>query len=78
MMAGPNYVNSTQLSDSSWNDDPYSTGLALRALANIKPNLSIFSTDMVFSNPTPKVGDTISIAASIHNEGPVVANNIFV
>ena len=72
------YLTSTQLSNGSWNDDPYSTALALRALANIKPNLSIFSTDLVFSNPTPKVGDTISIAATIHNEGPVVANNILV
>jgi hypothetical protein len=73
-----NYLTSTQLSNGSWNDDPYSTALALRALANIKPNLSIFSTDMVFSNPSPKVGDTITITAIIHNEGPVVANNIFV
>ena len=73
-----NYHTSTQLSNGSWNDDPYSTALALRALANIKPNLSIFSTDMVFSNPAPKVGDTISIAATIHNEGPAVANNILV
>jgi squalene cyclase len=36
-----NYLTSTQLPNGSWNDDPYSTALALRALANVKPNLSV-------------------------------------
>lgn len=37
-------------------DDPYSTSLVLRALANVKPNLSITSEDITFSNPTSTVG----------------------
>ena len=65
-----NYLTSTQLSNGSWNDDPYSTALALRALAHVKPNFSIIPTDIAFSNPTPKIGDTITITATIYNEGP--------
>lgn len=68
-----NYLTSTQLPNGSWDDDPYSTALALRALANVKPNLSISSSDITFSNPTPTVGDTITITAVIHNEGPAQA-----
>ena len=48
-----NYLISTQLPNGSWNDDPYSTALALRALANVKPNLSITSRrhHLLESNP---------------------------
>ena len=72
------YLTTTQLPNGSWNDDPYSTALALRALAHIKPNLSIFSTDITFSNSNPKVGDTITITATIYNEGPANADNVVV
>lgn len=73
-----NYLTSTQLPNGSWDDDPYSTALALRALANVKPNLSIFPTDITFSNPNPKIGDTITITATIYNEGPANADNVLV
>ena len=73
-----NYLISTQLPNGSWEDDPYSTALALRALANVKPNLSISSSDITFSNPTPIVGETITITATIHNEGPAGAENVLV
>lgn len=73
-----NYLTSTQLPNGSWNDDPYSTALALRALAHVKPNLSIIPTDITFSNPNPRIGDTITITARVYNEGPAVANNIVV
>lgn len=48
---------------------PYSTALALRALANVKPNLSISSNDITFSNSTPTAGQTIIISANIKNSG---------
>ena len=51
-----NYLISTQLPDGSWDEDPYSTALALRALAMVKPNLSISASDITFSNPAPTVG----------------------
>lgn len=72
------YLTATQQANGSWNDDPYSTALALRALANVKPNLTITSTDITFSNPTPTIGDTISITANVHNTGPTQADAVFV
>lgn len=73
-----NYLTSSQLPDGSWNDDPYSTALALRALANVKPNLSISATDITFSKPNPTVGDTIMITANIKNTGPAQADNVLI
>jgi squalene cyclase len=73
-----NYLLTTQLPNGSWEDDPYSTALALRALANVKPNLSISSSDITFSNPTPTVGETITITANIKNTGPSQADNVSV
>ena len=73
-----NYLTSTQLPNGSWNDDPYSTALALRALTNVKPNLSISSNDITFSNPTPTVGETITITANIKNTGVAPAENVTV
>jgi len=73
-----NYLTSNQSADGSWLQDPYSTALALRALANVKPNLSISSSDITFSNPTPTAGETITISANIKNSGPAQADNIVV
>jgi len=73
-----NYLTTTQLANGSWNDDPYSTALALRALANVKPNLAISSSDISFSNAMLTVGDTITITATIKNTGPANAENILV
>lgn len=72
------YLLSTQLPNGSWNNDPYSTALALRALANVKPNLSITSSDITFSNPTPTVGETITVTASIHNSGLAQADSVLI
>jgi len=55
-----NYLIASQLLNGSWNDDPYSTALALRALASVKPNLTIFSSDITFSDSAPTVGETIT------------------
>jgi subtilase family serine protease len=73
-----NYLITTQLPDGSWEEDPYSTALALRALAYVKPNLSITSNDIAFSNYTPVDGETIDINAIVHNDGPGVAENVIV
>jgi len=72
------YLLTNQLPNGSWNDDPYSTALALRALANVKPNLTISSSDIIFSNQTPTVGDTVTITATIHNTGIAQVDNITV
>lgn len=73
-----NYLTSTQLPNGSWNDDPYSTALALRALAHVKPNLSILPGDITFSNPNPRIGDIITITATIYNEGPANADSVMI
>jgi len=45
-----------ELTNGSWNDDPYPIVLALRTLANVKPNLIIMPSDITFSNPNAKLG----------------------
>jgi subtilase family serine protease len=72
------YLLTNQLTNGSWNDDPYSTALALRALSNVKPNLSITNADITFSNPAPTVGDTITITATIHNTGIAQVEGVLV
>lgn len=70
------YLTSTQLPNGSWNDDPYSTALALRALANVKPNLSISSSDITYTPSVPTIGDTVTITATVKNNGITDANNV--
>lgn len=41
-------------------------------------NLYIFANDITFSSQNPAVGDTVTIAASIHNNGAVGVNNVLV
>ncbi len=71
-----NYLTTAQLANGSWNDDPYSTALALQALANIRPDLSISSLSL--SKAMPQEGETITITATIKNTGLDVASNIVV
>jgi subtilase family serine protease len=73
-----NYLYATQLPNGSWNDDPYSTALALQALANVKPNLTISFSDISFSKLVPAVGETITITANIKNTGLAQADNVVV
>jgi len=72
------YLYATQLPNGSWNEDPYSTAMALKALARVKPNLSISSEDIIFSNPTPTEGETVTITANIHNTGSAQADNVLI
>jgi subtilase family serine protease len=71
-----NYLTSAQLPNGSWNDDPYSTALALQALANIRPNLTVSSIS--FSKPMPKEGESVTITATVKNTGLDSASNIIV
>ncbi len=73
-----NYLTSTQLPNGSWNDDPYSTALALHALADVQPNLSISTNDITFSPSSPTPGSTVSITANVNNNGLSMADNILV
>jgi len=73
-----NYLTTTQSANGSWNDDPYSTALALQALANVKPNLAVTTTDITFSKLMPQTGESITITAVIKNTGLEPASTIIV
>ena len=73
-----NYLISNQQLNGSWNDDPYSTALAIRALASVKPNLSITSSDISFSKSMPLIGEEITITATVKNTGIEDASNVIV
>jgi squalene cyclase len=73
-----NYLTTTQQANGSWNDDPYSTALALRALAQVRPNLSITADDISFSNITPVEGEMITVSATVRNRGHADADNVAV
>ncbi len=72
------YIQTNQQPDGSWDNDPYSTALALRALLKVKPNLSISQSDIAFSNSVPTIGETVSITATIYNNGLLNADSVFV
>ncbi len=75
---GINYLTTSQLADGSWNDDPYSTALALQALAEAKPNLAVSTSGITFSNSMPLSGATTTISAVISNTGYDNASNVMV
>jgi subtilase family serine protease/squalene cyclase len=75
---GVAYLLAEQLGDGSWNQDPYDTALAMRALAESKPNLQINDQDISFSAPGGVDGDTITISAVVHNSGGFAVDNAVV
>jgi large repetitive protein len=48
------YLAASQSANGSWNDDPYSTALALRVLAKVRPNLTVAKADITFSKTMPQ------------------------
>jgi subtilase family serine protease len=73
-----NYLAANQLADGSWNDDAYSTAIALRAFTKFKPDMVITTADITFSKLAPVAGDTIDITANVVNSGPARAENVLV
>jgi hypothetical protein len=78
ILSGINYFATTQTVDGSWNDDPYSTALALQALAEARPNLTVSFSGITFSNSMPQSGATTTISAAISNTGYDNASNVIV
>ncbi len=70
-----NYITTTQSADGSWNEDAYSTALALRALGSYLPNLYINESEIGISYTAVTVGSIISISAILHNNGGLGATN---
>jgi subtilase family serine protease len=73
-----NYLTTTQLPNGSWNDDPYSSALALRALSYVKPDLSIVPSNIAVLPSTPAVGSSITVTVTVTNIGLESAGNITV
>jgi subtilase family serine protease len=73
---GINYLTNTQLPNGSWNDDPYSTALALTTLANVRPNLQLSSISL--SKPMPREGEDVTITALVANNGLEDATGVVV
>ncbi|MHB8845006.1 MAG: CARDB domain-containing protein, partial [Nitrospirota bacterium] len=72
------YLTQTQLANGSWNNDAYATALALKALSDVKPNLSVSSADITLSDANLTIGEHITISAIIKNTGLVSADRITV
>ena len=70
-----NYITTTQSSDGSWNEDAYSTALALWALGSYLPNLYIDQSEIGISYTSVTVGSIISVSAILHNNGGLGAAN---
>jgi subtilase family serine protease len=71
-----NYLTTAQLANGSWNDDPYSTALALQALAAARPNITVSS--ITLSKPMPQENETITITTTVNNTGLDSASNVIV
>ncbi len=64
-----NYLTTNQSINGSWNDDPYSTALALQALSQVKADLSISAANIVATPASPTVGNSLTVTATARNIG---------
>ena len=68
---GLNYLTSTQFTNGSWKDDPYS-----KALTQVKPSLSILTTDITFSNTTPAAVEKVTPPTWVGLTGMIFFNRL--
>ncbi len=73
-----NYLAVNQSANGSWDDDVYSTALALNALNQVKPNLSVSSDEIVLAKPALSYGEDGTLQAVVRNKGMADANNVVV
>ncbi|MDI6734803.1 MAG: CARDB domain-containing protein [bacterium] len=71
-----NYILNAQLANGSWNDDAYSTALALRALKDSAPDLAIRWQDISFEPEVPVEGEPVTIKATVWNYGGTLVENV--
>lgn len=72
------YLLGSQLPDGSWNDDPYETALAVRALTMVQPNLNVTAADITFDPAQPISDEAVTLSAQIRNNGFDAAENVVV
>jgi len=70
------YIESSQTEDGSWNGNAYETALALRALKDSGPDLTVSSEDLSFSPMVPIEGETVTITAVVRNRGGTSVENV--
>ncbi|MEW6683736.1 MAG: CARDB domain-containing protein [Nitrospirota bacterium] len=68
----------SQAANGSWGDDAYSTALAIRALADIKPNLLVGAATLSAIPATPQDGQAVTLTIPVHNTGLQDASNVLV
>jgi prenyltransferase beta subunit len=69
------YIRDAQLENGSWENDPYTTALCLRAIKDSAPDLCVFSEDISFEPAVPRDGETVTITAIIYNLGGRACQN---
>ncbi len=70
------YLQTTQHANGSWEDDPYSTALALHAISNVIPDLTLSTSDITYTPSVPTPGETVSITATVFNNGLSDTSNV--
>jgi subtilase family serine protease len=73
-----NYLLSTQVANGSWVDDAYSTALAIRALAEVRPNLFVVTPAVTSTPLNPQEDESATLQAMIRNTGLQDATNVVV
>jgi len=68
------YIEKSQKENGSWNDDAFTTALALRALKDSAPDLVINSEDVSFIPQVPIEGQPALITAKIHEASRIKAS----
>ncbi len=70
------YLEGSQLPDGSWNTDAYSTALAVYGLNHVGPDLAVFGSEIVLSNPAPSDSELVQVSATVRNLGILDATDV--
>ncbi|MEK9149306.1 MAG: CARDB domain-containing protein [Candidatus Desantisbacteria bacterium] len=68
------YILANQQANGSWDNDPFTTALALRAIKDSAPDLIV--SNIFFDPQVPIEGDTVTVTAVVENIGGSKAENI--
>ena len=82
VLLGRSYLISVQQENGSWEDEAYSTALALWALKETedidKPNLRVLNSSITISLPYPVEGQTVTVGCTVMNTGTIAAADVAV
>lgn len=79
------YIEENQAENGSWEDNIFTTAVALRALGAVvppdvpdMPDLYVTEATLTFDPETPSSGETVALSATVFNGGEALAENISV